>query len=159
MRPRGNPPTPKAASSEMDPVEITVTGTMASFEPRRMIDPLPNCFSIWLKVRSSARVRSLSSMCGTPGGNFWLKRNYNSLSFHSRQPIESHGGRAHALLVPPRGYNAVEVIAMLRVVALTILFAAILPAGKPKHAGPYKTSDQTVEIVATPVLDREEIKE
>ena len=30
-RPRGNPPTPRAASSEIDPVEITETGTMASF--------------------------------------------------------------------------------------------------------------------------------
>ena len=33
MRPRGNPPTPERMSSEIDPVEITETGTMASFAP------------------------------------------------------------------------------------------------------------------------------
>lgn len=48
---------------------------------------------------------------------------------------------------------------MLRVVGLTFLLAAALSAGKPKHAGPFKTSDQSVEITATPILDREEIKE
>src|SRR5947199_5968678 len=36
-RPRGKPPTPSAASKEMAPVEITEIGTMASFEPSRMI--------------------------------------------------------------------------------------------------------------------------
>src|ERR1017187_7673192 len=67
-RPRGSPPTPSAASSEVDPVEMTETGTMASFDPRRRIEPLPNCFSIWLKASSKARERSFSSMTGiTPG--------------------------------------------------------------------------------------------
>src|SRR5690242_20003403 len=47
---------------------------------------------------------------------------------------------------------------MLRVVALTLLLAAALPAGKPKNAGPYKMSDQSVEITATPILSRDEIK-
>src|SRR5579862_2078487 len=61
-RPRGMPPTPKAASREIDPVEMTETGTIASFDPRRRIEPLPNCFSIWLSVRSKARARSLSSI-------------------------------------------------------------------------------------------------
>src|SRR5579863_6688161 len=46
----------------MDPVEITDTGTMASFAPKRSIDPFPNCFSIWPRVCSSARARSFSSM-------------------------------------------------------------------------------------------------
>jgi hypothetical protein len=45
-RPRGTPPTPSAASNEIAPVEITAIGTMASFDPSRMMDPLPNCFSI-----------------------------------------------------------------------------------------------------------------
>src|SRR3954471_11099464 len=57
-RPRGNPPTPKAASNEIDPVGITEIGTMASFDPSRMIDPLPNCFSIWDTARSIALPRS-----------------------------------------------------------------------------------------------------
>src|SRR6185295_7533555 len=43
---------------------------------------------------------------------------------------------------------------------LTLLLAAGLPvSAKSKHAGPYKMSDQSVEIAATPILDREEIKE
>ena len=45
-RPRGKPPTPSAASNEIDPVGMTEIGTMASFDPSRMIEPLPNCFSI-----------------------------------------------------------------------------------------------------------------
>src|SRR2546423_13292165 len=61
-RPRGNPPTPSAASNEIEPVEITETGTIASFDPRRRIEPLPNCFSIWPRAFSKARERSLSSI-------------------------------------------------------------------------------------------------
>src|SRR5947207_8364459 len=64
IRPRGKPPTPSAASSEIEPVEITETGTMASFDPRRRIEPLPNCFSIWPRALSKARERSLSSIGG-----------------------------------------------------------------------------------------------
>jgi hypothetical protein len=40
-RPRGNPPTPSAASIEIDPVGITLTGTSTSRLPKRMIEPLP----------------------------------------------------------------------------------------------------------------------
>src|SRR5436305_12193054 len=57
-RPRGKPPMPRAASKEMAPVEITDIGTMASFEPKRMIEPLPNCFSICANARSTALFRS-----------------------------------------------------------------------------------------------------
>ena len=35
-------------------------GWMAPFWPRRMIEPLPNCFSIWPTARSTALRRSLS---------------------------------------------------------------------------------------------------
>src|SRR5689334_664987 len=64
-RPRGKPPTPRAASKEMAPVEITEIGTIASLLPRRMIDPLPNCFSICDNARSIARDFS-SAMPGAP---------------------------------------------------------------------------------------------
>ena len=57
-RPRGTPPTPRAASKLMEPVEITEMGTMASLAPRRMMEPLPNCFSIWLSALSTALARS-----------------------------------------------------------------------------------------------------
>src|SRR5579872_6514053 len=71
MRPRGNPPTPNALSREIEPVEITETGTMASFDPSRTMDPLPNCFSIWPNARSKARVRSRSSMWDcSPGEDY-----------------------------------------------------------------------------------------
>ena len=42
----------------MAPVEITAIGTMASFEPSRMIEPLPNCFSICDTASSIALPRS-----------------------------------------------------------------------------------------------------
>src|SRR5208282_4118862 len=57
-RPRGKPPTPSAASNEIAPVEITEMGTIASFDPNRMIDPLPNCFSICETASSIALPRS-----------------------------------------------------------------------------------------------------
>src|SRR5580704_4015059 len=57
-RPRGKPPTPRAASNEIAPVEITEMGTIASFDPRRMIEPLPNCFSICETANSIALPRS-----------------------------------------------------------------------------------------------------
>src|SRR5580704_6131296 len=57
-RPRGKPPTPKAASKEIAPVGITAIGTIASFDPSRMIEPLPNCFSICAKAKSIAFARS-----------------------------------------------------------------------------------------------------
>jgi len=60
-RPRGKPPTPRAASNEIDPVEITAMGTMASLLPNRMMEPLPNCFSICESARSIARVFSCLS--------------------------------------------------------------------------------------------------
>src|SRR5580704_16482852 len=63
IRPRGNPPTPRAASTEMDPVDIEGTDATGC-EPSRITDPLPNCFSIWASVAPKARLRSFSSMCG-----------------------------------------------------------------------------------------------
>ena len=48
---------------------------------------------------------------------------------------------------------------MLRALGLTLLLASALPAAKPKTNGPYKMSDQSVEISATAILNREEIKE
>src|SRR5690349_9530312 len=60
-RPRGTPPTPSAASKEMEPVEMTEIGTTASFDPNRMIEPLPNCFSICDSARSIARTFSVRS--------------------------------------------------------------------------------------------------
>ena len=57
-RPRGTPPTPSAPSKLIDPVEITEIGTSASRDPRRTMDPFPNCFSIWLRANSTAFVRS-----------------------------------------------------------------------------------------------------
>src|SRR6185436_10000847 len=61
MRPRGNPPMPSAASTEMDPVEMVGTACTAC-APRRITEPLPNCFSICPRVAPRARARSFSSM-------------------------------------------------------------------------------------------------
>ena len=69
-RPRGKPPTPSAASNEIAPVEITEIGTIAPLLPSFMMEPLPNCFSIWAIVRSMARPFSAfsSAMSAAP----WL---------------------------------------------------------------------------------------
>src|SRR6202051_543138 len=56
-RPRGNPPTPSAASTEIDPLEITVT-ERALREPSCHTEPLPYCFSIWTIVCMIRRLRS-----------------------------------------------------------------------------------------------------
>src|ERR1019366_6404265 len=61
MRPRGKPPIPSAKSTEMDPEEIAGTAT-TGWPPRRITEPLPNCFSIWLSVAPRARARSFSSI-------------------------------------------------------------------------------------------------
>src|SRR5262249_29581929 len=54
MRPGGMPPTPSAASSASEPVGIT--GMSAVWlSPRRMMAPLPYCFSIWLRAKPRAR--------------------------------------------------------------------------------------------------------
>jgi len=44
----------------MAPVGIESIGWMAPFWPRRMIEPLPNCFSIWLNASSTALSFSFS---------------------------------------------------------------------------------------------------
>src|SRR5712692_11956654 len=62
-RPRGKPPTPKALSREIEPLEMIDTGTTA-FDPSRRMVPLPNCFSIWTSARSIVRRRSCSFMRG-----------------------------------------------------------------------------------------------
>src|SRR5215470_7511753 len=73
-RPRGKPPTPSAASKEIAPVEMTEIGTIASFEPSRMIDPLPNCFSICERARSIAR--DFSSAMLSPAEVDWITRGH-----------------------------------------------------------------------------------
>ena len=59
-RPRGTPPMPSAKSRLTEPVEIDGMIAMASFWPSRMIEPLPNCFSIWPTASSMALRRSRS---------------------------------------------------------------------------------------------------
>src|SRR6202034_331164 len=60
-RPRGMPPTPSAISSPNDPVGIESTSYVAPASPKRMTEPLPNCFSIWLSAAARAFLR-FSSM-------------------------------------------------------------------------------------------------
>src|SRR5581483_3349222 len=76
MRPRGKPPTPSARSSAIEPVGMASTAMRLVPSPRRMIAPLPNCFSMPETARSSARSRSGESRApasrppptaGTPG--------------------------------------------------------------------------------------------
>ncbi len=46
---------------------MTAMGTTASFDPSRMIEPLPNCFSICASARSIARLRSSAMMASGSG--------------------------------------------------------------------------------------------
>src|SRR5579872_2124644 len=45
-------------SSASAPVDITSAVSLAWCSPSFMMDPLPNCFSIWVRARSRARCRS-----------------------------------------------------------------------------------------------------
>jgi len=61
----GMPPTPRAASSERDPVGMAGTSTFSRL-PRRMIEPLPNCLSICARAASIALARSFLSSAIRP---------------------------------------------------------------------------------------------
>src|SRR5579871_6785303 len=66
MRPRGNPPTPSARSSAIDPLG-TISNAMRSWKsPIRMIEPLPNCRSICASAFVKATCRSSSVAIGVP---------------------------------------------------------------------------------------------
>src|SRR5712691_1475907 len=60
-RPRGIPPVPSARSSPSEPDGMTGTSGGASVAPSFMMDPLPNCFSIWAIASSMARFFSSRS--------------------------------------------------------------------------------------------------
>ena len=48
---------------------------------------------------------------------------------------------------------------MLRIFGVTLLLASTVWAGKPKTTGPFKNENQSVEISATVVLDKEDINQ
>src|SRR5438094_2873559 len=79
-RPRGNPPTPRAASRESDPEEIASSAALLSMPPSRMMDPLPNCFSICDTARSRARLFSVLSSAITI-----LSGLFHPLRIHQKQ--------------------------------------------------------------------------
>ena len=103
-RPRGRPPTPSAQSRLIDPVEIAGIGAMASLPPSRMIEPLPNCFSICPTASSTAFARSLSTRSSRSDSSI-----FSILSIFSNFSIFSvRSGAAMGLLAgaPPKGATA-----------------------------------------------------
>src|SRR5437763_3746722 len=52
---------PSAASSDREPEGIASSAALLSMPPRRMMDPLPNCFSICDTAKSRARDFSVRS--------------------------------------------------------------------------------------------------
>jgi hypothetical protein len=54
----------------MEPVEMTEIGT-TSFDPSRMIEPLPNCFSSPERASSIALLRSSATLHLLGGGKKW----------------------------------------------------------------------------------------
>src|SRR5580704_12550997 len=95
MRPRGNPPTPSALSSEMEPDEMAATCTMASFDPNRTMEPLPNCFSIWPSVSPRVRARSFSSIKRSPSK---MSRGRNTIVLEFRRVVTLAGAHDHVLV-------------------------------------------------------------
>src|SRR4029077_15799152 len=84
-RPRGNPPTPSAASLEIEPVGITFTGARTARFPRRMIEPLPYCFSICEIARS--RFFVFSSVIVPPHeGDRFVPGDAGDTVYHSAPP-------------------------------------------------------------------------
>src|SRR3954447_707575 len=61
MRPRGSPPTPSARSSDSAPVGTAATLTAAASSPIFMIEPAPNCRSIWVRALCSAESRAFAA--------------------------------------------------------------------------------------------------
>ena len=53
-RPLGKPPIPKATSNVKEPVETDSISLIAAVSPKRIIAPLPNCFSICPKAAANA---------------------------------------------------------------------------------------------------------
>src|SRR6266852_2432285 len=70
MRPRGTPPTPTAESSDKEVVDIAGISETAR-SPKRMIDPLPNLFSMLSSAASMARLRSAIRSSGITGISFF----------------------------------------------------------------------------------------
>src|SRR5882762_8349960 len=70
MRPRGTPPTPTAESNDKEVVDIAGISETAR-SPRRMIDPLPNLFSMLSSAASMARLRSAIRSSGITGISFF----------------------------------------------------------------------------------------
>src|SRR5215831_8767973 len=62
MRPRGSPPMPSAMSSPNEPDGMTLISGGAWSTPRRMMDPLPYCFSM-VPIASSIALSRLGSRC------------------------------------------------------------------------------------------------
>src|SRR5262245_12005712 len=65
MRPRGNPPTPIAASRLRQFVEMAPMSS-CGFSPRRIIEPLPNFFSICKRADSIAFPLSIYDLADGP---------------------------------------------------------------------------------------------
>src|SRR5438270_7366656 len=96
-RPRGTPPIPIAASRLNEVVEIEDTSA-TSRSPRRMIDPLPNFFSILSSAASTAFPRSAPNLSSA----------ITNISFYHSFSHEALGLELHlrpATLQTGRQYN------------------------------------------------------
>src|SRR3989337_3613116 len=88
MRPRGMPPTPRAISRAREPVGIVSTAALAAAAPRRMMEPRPNCFSIWPMASSRACWRScLPSPRSVTIAPVCLGRRHNSTGGRCQQGL------------------------------------------------------------------------
>src|SRR2546423_11616557 len=100
MRPRGTPPTPVAASKLSEVVEIAGTSD-TSRSPSRIIDPLPNFFTILANAASTALPRSALVRSSAMAYILFLpllsqnpvfeRAEYNTSVSHLKQPFFAGG--------------------------------------------------------------------
>src|ERR671917_612662 len=106
--PRGRPPTPRARSSASAPVEMAGTFGLSS-SPILMMDPLPNCRSIWVTAASIALLLSNASSTGRVRrvlqrdrnypGEIILQAEYPPKGFLPRVPLGSARGLERVVLL------------------------------------------------------------
>src|SRR5579863_7674050 len=74
---------------------MAATGTMASLDPNRTMEPFPNCFSIWPSVSPRVRARSFSSIKRSPSK---MSRGRNTIVLEFRRVVTFARPHDHVLV-------------------------------------------------------------
>src|SRR6185312_2450440 len=85
---RGKPPTPSAMSRPSEPVDTTCRSFWTWASPIFMIEPLPNCFSIWANAAASALVFWSSTVLSKGMGGLRSMAQRGAGGYGAHNPIE-----------------------------------------------------------------------